>query len=34
VRGENLLDEAYQEVFGFDAPSRQLYLGVALGFGG
>jgi vitamin B12 transporter len=34
VRGENLLDEAYQESFGFDAPGRQLYFGISVGFGG
>jgi vitamin B12 transporter len=34
LRGENLLDEAYQEAFGFDAPGRQLYFGVSVGFGG
>jgi vitamin B12 transporter len=34
LRGENLLDEAYQEAFGFDAPGRQLYFGLSVGFGG
>jgi outer membrane cobalamin receptor len=34
LRGENLLDEAYQEAFGFAAPGRQLYFGVSVGFGG
>jgi vitamin B12 transporter len=34
LRGENLLDEAYQEAFGFDAPGRQVYFGVSVGFGG
>lgn len=27
VRGENLFDEAYQEVFGYAAPGRAVYLG-------
>jgi vitamin B12 transporter len=34
LRGENLLDEEYQEIFGFDAPGRQIYFGLAVGFGG
>jgi vitamin B12 transporter len=34
LRGENLLDEAYQEAFGFDAAGRQLYFGLSVGFGG
>jgi outer membrane cobalamin receptor len=34
VRAENLLDEAYQEAWGFRAPGRQLYFGVSLGLGG
>lgn len=34
VRGENLLDAGYQEVFGFAAPGRQLYLGARVGIGG
>ncbi|MGE0159311.1 MAG: TonB-dependent receptor plug domain-containing protein [Gemmatimonadales bacterium] len=34
LRGENLLDESYQEAFGFDAPGRQLYVGVSLALGG
>jgi vitamin B12 transporter len=34
VRVENLLDEEYQEAWGFGAPGRQLYLGLSLGFGG
>jgi vitamin B12 transporter len=33
VRAENLLDERYQETFGFPAPGRQLYLGLSVGFG-
>ena len=34
VRGENLLDADYQEVFGFPAPGRGLYIGGRLGLGG
>jgi vitamin B12 transporter len=34
VRGENLLDARYEEVVGFPAPGRGLYLGARLGFGG
>jgi vitamin B12 transporter len=34
LRADNLLDEAYQEAFGFAAPGRQLYAGVSVGFGG
>ena len=34
VRGENLLDAGYQEVFGFAAPGRQFYLGARVGIGG
>lgn len=34
VRGENLLDERYQEVWGFPAPGRQIYVGVSMTFGG
>lgn len=34
VRGENLLDERYQEVLGFPAPGRGLYLGGRVGIGG
>ena len=30
VRGENLLDEEYQDVFGYFTPGRGLYLGVRL----
>lgn len=33
VRGENLLDERYEEVRAFPAPGRQLYLGVSMAFG-
>jgi vitamin B12 transporter len=33
-RGENLLDEDYQEVFGFAMPGRALLLGARLTFGG
>jgi vitamin B12 transporter len=34
LRTENLLDEAYQESFGFPAPGRRLHAGIAVGFGG
>jgi vitamin B12 transporter len=34
IRGENLLDARYEEVVGFPAPGRGLYLGALLGFGG
>lgn len=34
VRVENLLDESYQEAFGYDAPGRQLYLGLSMELGG
>jgi outer membrane cobalamin receptor len=34
IRGENLLDALYEEVVGFPAPGRGLYLGARLGFGG
>ncbi len=34
VRAENLLDEDYQEVFGFRAPGRAIFLGGRLDFGG
>jgi len=34
VRVENLLDERYQEAFGFPAPGRQLLVGVSMGVGG
>jgi vitamin B12 transporter len=34
IRGENLLDARYEEVVGFPAPGRGLYLGARLGFGG
>jgi vitamin B12 transporter len=33
VRGENLLDEGYQEVFGFAAPGRGIYVGGRLHVG-
>lgn len=33
VRAENLLDEDYQEVFGFTAPGRGFHLGGRFGFG-
>ena len=32
--GENLLNQGYQEVFGFRAPGRALYVGVRVGLGG
>ena len=32
-RAENLLDEAYQEVFGFTAPGRAFYVGLRVGTG-
>jgi vitamin B12 transporter len=34
LRGENLLDEEYQEVFGFRAPGRGLYVGGRVRIGG
>jgi len=34
LRAENLLDEAYQEAWGFAAPGRQIYLGLSMGLGG
>ncbi len=34
VRGENLLDEDYQEVFGYRAPGRAVLVGGCLTFGG
>ena len=34
IRGENLLDTSYQEVFGFTAPGRGLYAGGRITFGG
>jgi vitamin B12 transporter len=34
ARAENLLDEHYQETFGFAAPGRQLYVGASVDFGG
>jgi vitamin B12 transporter len=34
IRGENLLDRRYSEVFGFRAPGRALYLGLSARFGG
>ena len=33
IRGENLLDEEYQEVFGFDAPGRAFLVGFQMTFG-
>ena len=32
IRGENLLDEEYQEVFGFSSPGRAVYGGLNLNF--
>jgi len=32
IRGENLLDEDYQEVFGFSSPGRAIYGGLNLNF--
>ena len=32
IRGENLLDEEYQEVFGFSSPGRAIYGGLNLNF--
>lgn len=34
IRAENLFDEGYQEVFGFDAPGRGVTVGGRLTFGG
>ncbi|MEQ1855605.1 MAG: TonB-dependent receptor [Longimicrobiales bacterium] len=34
LRAENLFDASYAETFGFPAPGRRLYAGVAVGFGG
>lgn len=34
LRVDNLLDEAYQEVWGFEAPGRQIYVGISMGLGG
>jgi len=34
ARVENLLDESYQEAWGFAAPGRQIHLGVRMGLGG
>ncbi len=34
VRGENLFDREYQEVYGFDAPGRALFVGFKLDYGG
>jgi outer membrane cobalamin receptor len=34
VRAENLLDEDYEEVFGFRAPGRAILLGGRLQIGG
>ena len=34
ARVENLLDQSYQEAWGFRAPGRQLFLGVSMGLAG
>lgn len=34
LRADNLLDAEYEEVFGFAAPGRQLYVGARVGLGG
>ena len=34
VRGDNLFDQEYQEVFGFNAPGRAFLLGFQMTFGG
>jgi vitamin B12 transporter len=34
LRGENLLDESYEEAWGFAAPGRRILLGLTLGLGG
>lgn len=34
LRGENLLDEGYEEVLGFEAPGRALHVGLRVGVGG
>lgn len=34
LRAENLLDESYQEVWGFAAPGRAIYVGGSVGVGG
>ena len=34
ARVENLLDVEFQEVFGFQAPGRGLYVGLNINFGG
>jgi vitamin B12 transporter len=34
IRGENLLDERYQELFGFDAPGRAVFVGFKVSYGG
>ena len=33
LRGENLLDEDYQDVFGYHTPGRAVYLGLRLRHG-
>ena len=32
LRGDNLLDEEYQEVFGFASPGRAVYAGLKANF--
>jgi vitamin B12 transporter len=34
TRVDNVLDDSYQEAWGFEAPGRRLYVGVSLGAGG
>ena len=34
LRASNLLDAEYEQVFGFAAPGRQVYLGAKVGLGG
>jgi len=34
MRVENVLDAEFQEVFGFQAPGRGLYVGLSLNFRG
>ncbi|MDX1566479.1 MAG: TonB-dependent receptor [Longimicrobiales bacterium] len=34
LRVDNLLDESYEEVWGFQAPGRQIHVGIIVGLGG
>ncbi len=34
LRGNNLLDEDYEQVYGYKTPGRSAYLGLRLSFGG